>query len=95
MKIRWLKEALASLDAEYEFLAARNPTAANQVFKRLVSSVQRLQDFPLSGREGHVAGTREVVVPSLPYIIIYRTTDTAVEILRVFHASQDLSRLSS
>jgi plasmid stabilization system protein ParE len=52
-----------------------------------------LQDFPLSGRAGHVPGTRELVVPGLPYIIIYRTTKTAVEILRVFHTSQDHSRL--
>jgi addiction module RelE/StbE family toxin len=93
MKVRWLKEATASLDGEYEFLVARNPSAAKKVFQRIVSSVSRLQDFPESGRMGHVPGTRELVMPGLPYIVIYRTTDTAIEILRVFHTSQDRSHL--
>jgi toxin ParE1/3/4 len=93
MKVRWLNRAVASLDAEYDYLVARNPAAAKRVFDRIVSSVDRLQEFPQSGRLGNVAETRELVVTGLPYLIIYRTTGTALEIMRVFHTSQDRSRL--
>jgi len=37
---------------------------------------------------GWVPGTRELILPSLPYIIVYRTKDDFVEVLRIYHASQ-------
>jgi toxin ParE1/3/4 len=44
--------------------------------------------FPYSGRQGSVEGTYELVVSRLPYIAVYRVTDS-VEIVAVFHAAQD------
>ncbi len=34
-------------------------------------------------------GTRELIVTNLPYIVLYRVSGDAVEILRVFHTAQD------
>ncbi len=89
MKIVWLPAAATALDREYDYLAARNPQAARSVFARILAFVSRLGDFPQSGREGQCDGTRELVIPTLPYLIVYRVKADQVEILRVFHTARD------
>jgi toxin ParE1/3/4 len=89
MKVHWLKAAAHSLDQEYAYLSERNPEVAKRVFKRIVASTERLGQFPDSGRQGQVSGTRELIVPGIPYLIVYRVTDQGVEILRVFHESRN------
>ncbi len=42
----------------------------------------------MAGRAGRVAGTRELVFASMPYIIAYRVTDQ-VEIIAVVHGARD------
>jgi toxin ParE1/3/4 len=93
MKVVWLREASFALDKHYDYLVARNPKAASFVFKRIVASTKRLRQFPQSGRQGRFEGTREVVVPGVPYIVIYRVSAAAIEILRVFHTSTDCPEL--
>lgn len=95
MKIVWLPAAAQALDREYEYLAARNPQAARAVFVRIVALVRRLADFPHSGRPGQIAGTRELVIPSLLYVVIYRVNADQIEILRVFHTARDWPDLMS
>jgi plasmid stabilization system protein ParE len=34
-------------------------------------------------------GRRELVFPSLPYILVYQAKEHAVEISRIYHAAQD------
>ena len=88
MRIRWLRTALANLDAEAEYVALNNAAAASRVVMSIVESVKRLQEFPASGRPGRVPGTRESVISGTPYIIPYRVRGDMVEILRVFHAAR-------
>jgi toxin ParE1/3/4 len=38
---------------------------------------------------GRIAGTRELVVPPLPYIIVYQVKSSAVHILRVYHGARN------
>lgn len=95
MKIVWLPAAAHALDREYDYLAARHPQAARTVFSRIAALVKRLEDFPQSGRQGQIAGTRELVIPSLPYVVIYRVNADQVEILRVFHTARDWPELMS
>jgi plasmid stabilization system protein ParE len=40
------------------------------------------------GRRGHLEGTRELVIPKLPYYAAYRVTENAVEILAVIHTAR-------
>lgn len=88
MRVRWLRVALANLDAEAEYIAQDNPAAAGRVVQRIFRAVNLLAENPAVGRAGRVAGTRELVVPNTPYIIPYRVRGDAVEILRVFHAAR-------
>ena len=88
MRVRWLRVALANLDAEAEYIAEDNPAAAGRVVQRIFHAVNLLAENPAIGRAGRVAGTRELVVAETPYIIPYRVRGNVVEILRVFHASR-------
>ena len=88
MRVRWLRRALASLDAEAEYIAVDDPAAAGRVVPRVLRSVDLLRRNPALGRAGRVAGTRELVVAGTPYIVPYRVRGEAVEILRVFHAAR-------
>jgi toxin ParE1/3/4 len=82
---------MANLDAEAEYIAEDNPTAAERVVQKILRAVDLLKQNPAMGRAGRVAGTRELVVAETPYIIPYRVRGDAVEILRVFHAARKWS----
>jgi toxin ParE1/3/4 len=88
VRVRWLRVALANLDAEAEYIAEDNPAAAGRVAQKILRAVDLLKENPALGRAGRVAGTRELVVAETPYIIPYRVRGDAVEILRVFHAAR-------
>jgi len=86
VRVRWLRTAIANLDAEAACIAEDNPTAAGRVVMKILRAVDLLKKNPAMGRAGRVAGTRELVVAETPYIFPYRVRGDAVEILRVFHA---------
>ena len=88
MRVRWLRTALANLEAEAQYIARDSPAAASRVVAAIARSVERLAEYPASGRPGRVAGTRELVVPGTPYIIPYRVRGGAVEVLRVFRGAR-------
>ena len=92
LEIRWLKRALANLEAEAEFIARDNPAAAGRVVGAIERAVGLLADHPALGRPGRVEGTRELVVPDTPYIVPYRVRGGAVQILRVFHGARKWPR---
>jgi addiction module RelE/StbE family toxin len=86
VRVKWLRTALANLNAEAEYIAQDNPLAASRTVGAIVTAVGQLAKYPAMGRAGRVSGTRELVVADTPYIIPYRVRGDTVEILRVFHA---------
>ena len=88
MTIRWSRRALADLLAIRAYIARDKPRAAVRVATRLRESVKRLEMAPESGRLGRIPGTRELVVPGLPYIFPYRITNKRIQILAVLHGNQ-------
>jgi len=88
VRVRWLRTALANLEAEAAYIAEDDPAAAGRVVQRILRAVDLLKKNPAMGRAGRVAGTRELVVADTPYIIPYRVRGEAVEILRIFHAAR-------
>ncbi len=85
MRVRWLRRTLKNFDEEAAYIARDDPRAAARLVERIVASVERLADYPASGRPGRVPGTRELLVTDTPYLVPYRVRGETVEILRVFH----------
>jgi len=71
-----------------EHIARDKPGAALAMWDEIESKVERLREFPNSGRPGRLKGTRELVVPRTPFIVVYRVAKTHVELIRVLHGAQ-------
>jgi plasmid stabilization system protein ParE len=89
VNVVWLPAAETTRDRQLDYVAERNPTAAVRLGDAIARSVARLGERPYLGRMGRVAGTRELVVPRTPFIVIYRIETETVLILRVLHSSQN------
>jgi toxin ParE1/3/4 len=61
------------------------------VVDRILDALQLLELFPESGRPGRVEGTRELVVPRRPYIVVYQVDREleAVRVQSVMHGARD------
>jgi toxin ParE1/3/4 len=84
MEIRWLEDALADITEIYRYIAADDPKAAARVVGRIQAAVRLLAELPHRGRPGRWPGTRELIIPGMPY----RVQGELVEILRVFHGAR-------
>lgn len=86
MNIRYSSAAVADLEAIRDYIADHNERAAYTTITKIMQSISFLEMFPLIGREGRQTETRELVIPSLPYIVIYTIPDSmTVEIEAVIH----------
>jgi toxin ParE1/3/4 len=94
MRIRWTDPAQTDLFEICEYIARSDPAAADWVGGRVLSAIETLTAQPRLGRPGRVLGTRELVMPRLPYVVIYRIAEAAssadqqVEVLRVLHGAR-------
>lgn len=89
MKVLWTRSALRHLSAAREYIAIDNPPAAERQIDRIERSANRLSEFPMLGRQGMRAGTREFPVPGTPYILVYRVREETVQILTVLHGARN------
>lgn len=89
MQVRWTRPAAEDLERIARHIAEENPTAARRIAKTLYDRCMGLELFPHRGRIGRIAGTRELVLAPLPYIAVYRVTEAAVEIVRIYHSAQN------
>ena len=88
LSLVWRAGALDDLDTILTFIADRNVAAAAHLQEAIEACAERLPEHPYLYRPGRVPGTREAVVhPN--YIIVYRVTADAVEILSLVHARRE------
>ena len=88
MKPAWSNDADRDVDSIWEYIAADNIDAADELIETLRKAADRLADFPMLGRTGSQKGTRELVVAGTSYILIYRLVGKSVEVLRALHGAQ-------
>ena len=89
MRIRWQDDAINDLKAIRRYIAKDNPGMAGKVASGIREAVPKLAEHPGLGRPGRIPGTRELVIPDLPYIIPYRVEgQSVVVVLRVLHTSR-------
>jgi toxin ParE1/3/4 len=87
MLLEWRPEARAALREILSFISERNLVAAFSLGDEIERATSALPQHPYLYRHGKVAGTREMVVhPN--YVVIYRVTSSAIEIINVLHSRQ-------
>ena len=87
--IEWTEQATRQLDQAHDYIALSNSEeVADRIAQQIVSSVQQLAAFPMSGRAGRVPGTRELVIPNAPFIAAYTIEKARIVILAVYHGAQ-------
>lgn len=91
MRLRFSPRAHLQLRQIRDYIARDRPDAAELVRGRIFATITNLRALPRLGRSGQRAGTRELLVAGLPYLIVYRLdigdADELV-ILGIFHAAQ-------
>jgi addiction module RelE/StbE family toxin len=88
MRLRWTASAARDLERITDYLFDQTAQHAPRLVRSLYKSVAALKTFPNRGRPGKKAGTRELVIPSLPYIVVYQVTSDCLYIARILHAAQ-------
>jgi addiction module RelE/StbE family toxin len=87
--IEWTEQAIRQLDQAHDYIAlSYSGEVATRITLQIVSSVQQLAAFPISGRVGRVPGTRELVISSTPFIAAYTIEKARIVILAVYHGAQ-------
>lgn len=90
MRIRWTDQAIADLEAIRVFIEQDSPHYADVVITRLIRTVDRLRDFPQSGRavpEFEHKAVREIV--ERPYRVLYRQVrEDEIHVLTIHHAAR-------
>jgi toxin ParE1/3/4 len=88
MRVRWTTPAREQFVSAYEYIAEENRAAAVRTANKIWKSTELLARHPMAGREGRVAGTRELVIRGTPFIVAYRLERNEVSILAVMHAAR-------
>jgi toxin ParE1/3/4 len=88
MRVAWTAPAARGLEDIGDYIARENPGAARRTVRRIRARARTLAAHPYLGRPGRIADTRELVITSTPFIVVYRVRDDRLEILAVFHSAR-------
>jgi len=94
-QITWTKPALSDLDAIADYIALDNFPAAQRLVRRIFSDVERLEQFPESGRippELMDSLYREVVVEPCRVFYRYDKSNDGIYILHVMRSERQLRK---
>lgn len=80
--------SIADMEAIKKYISADNPKAAERVINRMIEAADQLIDFPMMGRTGRKVGTRELIIPKYPYLMVYRLTAAKIIVIAVAHQSK-------
>lgn len=96
IELLWSPRSVADLEEIRAFIEVDSPAWADLTARRLVAAVERLREFPDSGRmvpERQLPDLREIV--SGKYRIVYRRTPELVEIATVFRGSREFPEIDA
>jgi|SRR5581483_5378625 len=88
----WTDGAVEQLDWAREYTrVSNNEEIARRVVDRILSSVEQLARFPMSGRPGRISGTREFVISKTPFIAAYTVQETRIVVLAIYQRRATLA----
>jgi toxin ParE1/3/4 len=87
--IEWTEQAIQQLDQARDYIALSNSEeVAARITTLIVTAIQQLSSFPMSGRSGRIPGTRELVISNTPFIAAYAVNRDRIVILALYHGAQ-------
>lgn len=89
MKVVLTPSAKEDLKEIRQFISNESPQGAKTVAEKIKKSLLLLAEQP---HIGHITDDDDVLewhIPGLPYTLPYRIVNNQIQILRVFHESQD------
>jgi len=89
MRLRWTTPAAEDLEAIRTYLDRHHPGFTEATVRTIYQRIRALKHAPYHGRPGHRAGTRELPLAPLPYVVVYAVKAEAIEILHIYHGSQN------
>ncbi len=88
MKLRFTSKALEDLERLHDFLAEKNPVAADRIRRQLLDSFQTLLKQPLAGKPVKSLPVRQWVAGD--YVIRYLIeAEQSLIIVRIWHGRED------
>lgn len=88
MRIRWTPAAAADLQRISDYLQDHHPHYRQPTLRKLYTKIRTLKDAPHIGRPGRIEGTRELLFLPMPYVVVYRVQNDAIEVWRIWHTSR-------
>ena len=88
-EVKWTLQASEDLDSIAQFIAKDSPQYARLFVTDVLQAVERLGDFPRSGRivpELNDPVVREVILGN--YRLVYRFKTKLVEMLTIYHGAR-------
>ena len=88
MQLRWTEDAASDLEHITDYLFEKAPERAPELVRSIYNAPAELLKFPHRGRPGKKNGTRELVLSSLPYIVVYTVSGDVIHVVRILHGAQ-------
>ena len=88
MQLRWTAEAATDLERIADYLVQHAPGRAAELVRTVYEAPALLLEYPHRGRPGKEVGTRELIISSLPYLIVYTVRDDVVFVVRILPGAQ-------
>lgn len=88
-EVRWTLQATDDLDSTAQFISKDSPQYARLFVSDVFQAVERLSEFPKSGRivpEPHDPVVREVILGN--YRLVYRFKAKLIELLTIYHGAR-------
>lgn len=83
--VRVLEDALADAEAAIDWYRSEGgDEIASRFAQEVDAALEQIAAWPFSGR-AYDAGTRSVVLRTFPFLVLYRLTRDAIEVLAVAH----------
>ena len=76
------------MESLYKYIARDNPDTAQGVVERVAAMIGYLPENPALGQRGRAAGSLELLVPSVPFVVVYEPGAENIDILAIIHRSR-------
>ena len=88
LNLIWRDSAALAVEAIVDYISEHNLDAALRLRNSITECAERVTTHPFMYRRGRASGTREAVITP-NYLLIYRITTEAVEIITVIHTRRE------